>query len=200
MYYLRVMDYIDHQNFSFLAYFINWFVSFLFVYHFSLYGQYFLSLAVLLQSAITAPTNFLQPFETYFSSQPITRSSSDNLRSATSNSNVKVPRIQNRGGPFTKNYFEDFKIPDDFGNNFPEYSETPQSGKESGNSKTSQTERVHQKNEYYSYSFRYRITINNISYFTSIGGNNSNWINPALIIFSQHTGGRRLRRWRYCGS
>ncbi|XP_046646276.1 uncharacterized protein LOC124336486 [Daphnia pulicaria] len=124
------------------------------------YLRYFLSLAVVLQLAITAPTptNFLQPFETYFSSlPPVQRSiTSENLRSATGNSDVnKVRSIQNRGGPFNKNrnYFEDFKIPDDFGNNFPEYSETPQSGKGSGDSKTSQGERVHQKNEYYSYSF-----------------------------------------------
>ncbi|EFX70351.1 hypothetical protein DAPPUDRAFT_300512 [Daphnia pulex] len=120
------------------------------------YLRYLLSLAVLLlPSAFTAPTNFLQPFETYFSSQPMTRSPSDNLRSATASSDVSVRSIQNRGGPFNKNrnYFEDFKIPDDFGNNFPEYSETHQSGKGSGDSKTSQGERVHQKNEYYSYSF-----------------------------------------------
>jgi hypothetical protein len=133
-------------------------------------------LAVVLPSAITAPTptNFLQPFETYFSSQPMTRSTSDNLRSATGNSDVQVRSIQNRGGPFNKNrnYFEDFKIPDDFGNNFPEYSETPQSGKGSGDSKTSQGERVHQKNEYYSYSFRYNDILSSL-FYTSLVDKNS---------------------------
>ncbi len=161
----------------------------------------------MLQSAIAAPTptNFLQPFETYFSSQPRSRPiTSDPLRSAAANSDVKVRSIPNRGGPFSKNrnYFEDFKIPDDFGNNFPEYSETPQSGKGSGDSKTSQTERVHQKNEYYSYSFRcgndFLLTR---LFYMALGDRNSNWINnPILLIKLQHTGGRRLRRWCYCGS
>jgi hypothetical protein len=119
-----------------------------------------LSLAVFLQSAITAPTptptptNFLEPFETYFKSQQKTRSSSANLRSAVINPNTKVRSIEHRGGAFTKdrNYFEEFKIPNDFGNNFPEYSENHQSAKGTGNS---QTGRIPQKNEYYSYSFRY---------------------------------------------
>lgn len=139
--------------------------------------QYLLSLAVVIQSVITAPTptptptNFLEPFETYFRSQQKTKSSSSvNLRPAAPS--TKARSIEHRGGALTKdrNYFEEFKIQSDFGNNFPEFSETPQSVKETGNS---QTGRIPQKNEYYSYSFRYLNDSLLVIYCISIGGQSS---------------------------
>jgi hypothetical protein len=152
-----------------------------------------------IQSVITAPTptptptNFLEPFETYFRSQQKTKSSSSvNLRPAAPS--TKARSIEHRGGALTKdrNYFEEFKIQSDFGNNFPEFSETPQSVKETGNS---QTGRIPQKNEYYSYSFRYLNDSLLVIYCISIGGQSSSLNEVTLIIIHlQYTSRERL--WR----
>ncbi|XP_032783467.2 uncharacterized protein LOC116921306 isoform X1 [Daphnia magna] len=104
---------------------------------------YFLNLVILFQSAVAAPTNFLQPFESFFNQQKV---------QSGSETEMKARSIDTNGG-FTKepNFFEDFKILDDFGKNFPQYTELTKNETESG--QTSQTARVPQKNEYYSYSF-----------------------------------------------
>ncbi|XP_057369607.1 uncharacterized protein LOC130690597 [Daphnia carinata] len=107
------------------------------------YLRYCLSFAVLFQSAIAAPTNFLQPFESFFNQQKVRSLSETEIKARSIDTNAGIGK--------ERNFFDDFKIPDDIGNNFPQYMEPTKSETESG--QTSQTARIPQKNEYYSYSF-----------------------------------------------